>query len=76
MTKEEFKNEVLEALKEQKPQDWRNGQFVFNYVDRFFGVAREAQFNHGIDCFYNDNKINDFLDCCYGIMSKSEGTAR
>lgn len=67
ITYKEFENEILTALKD-KPSDWRDGQFVFNYVDHFFGVAREAQYKEGIDCFYDDNKIDAFIKCCYTIL--------
>lgn len=65
----DFKNEVLTEM-EKKPTEWRNGQFVFNYVNSNFGdVARIAQFKKGVDCFYNDEKIEPFLECCYSIIS-------
>ena len=46
----------------------RYGQAVFNYVDEKYGVARIAQFNYGIDCFYDDTKIEPFLDKCYELI--------
>lgn len=61
----EFKTDVMEGIKDY-PSYWRKGQKVFNYVDENYGeVARKAQFIDGIDCFYNDEKISDFLNACY-----------
>lgn len=63
MTKEEFKNIIYN---EDRPSKWREGQFVFNTVDKLFGTtARDVQFIDGIDCFYNDSKIDDFINACY-----------
>ena len=45
-----------------KPLQWREGQFVFNRVDELYGVARAIQFNDKVDCFYDDSKIDEFLD--------------
>ena len=61
MTFEELKNEVYSAM-ESKPQQWRKGQFVFNYIDMNYGVARTVQFKDGVDCFYRDEMIDDFLE--------------
>lgn len=69
MTFEEFKHDIDEAL-EYKHPDWRDGQFVFNYIDGEYGVARDVQFNKKIDCFYNDNKIDDFVKASYEVWSK------
>ena len=54
-----------------KPKSWREGQFVFNIVDRLYGVARVAQFEYGIDCFFRDDKIDDFLEVCAQILTKN-----
>ena len=61
MTKELLKEIIY---KEDKPKNWREGQFVFNTIDRLFGIAREVQFIDGIDCFYCDDRIDDFLNAC------------
>ncbi len=64
MTGTELKAEVLKAM-ENKPKEWRNGQFVFNYIDANYApVARQVQFQDGIDCFYRDDMIDDFIDAC------------
>lgn len=58
----ELKDEVYSAM-QNKPKEWRSGQFVFNYIDDKYGVAREVQFIDNIDCFYNDNQIEEFIKC-------------
>ena len=64
MTSTELKIEVLKAM-ENKPKEWRNGQFVFNYIDENYApVARQVQFRDGIDCFYRDDMIDQFIDAC------------
>ena len=48
------------------PKDWRLGQKVFNAVEELYGeVARDVQFRDGIDCFYNDNAIDDFINAVW-----------
>lgn len=67
----EFREEILTAMKD-KPKEWRDGQFVFNYINEKYGVARYVQFIDGIDCFYNDDKIDQFIDKCYVTMVAAE----
>ena len=53
------------------PTHWRHGQFVFNRVEALFGrVAREVQFVDHIDCFYDDTKIDRFLDAVLIRLNK------
>lgn len=64
MTLDELKIEVLKAS-ENKPKKWRLGQFVFNYIEANYGeVARKVQFIDKIDCFYQNENIDDFLKAC------------
>ena len=56
---------TVNSLAEQSPKCWRKGQSVFNIVDKIFGVARDVQFLDGIDCFYVDDKIDDFMKAAY-----------
>lgn len=58
ITIEELKKEIQNT---PKPNNWRQGQFVFNYIDEVYGVARIVQFHDGVDCFYDDSKIDEFL---------------
>lgn len=64
MTKNEFYNEIKNAIK-NRPSYYRKGQACFNYIDEKYGVARIVQFKYRIDCFYDDSKINDFIDASY-----------
>ena len=62
-----FKSEIFLAL-ENKPPQWRKGQFVFNYIDGKYAIARELQFNKGIDCFYDDSVIDKFIEAAYDTL--------
>ena len=67
---EDFKNDILIAL-ESKPKDWRDGQFVFNYIEESFpGLSRAVQFGKKIDCFYKDDKIDEFIKEAYNIYQE------
>ena len=61
---EKFKETILEGLK-NKPKEWRDGQYVFNYINEHYDVARIVQYIDDIDCFYNDNEIDKFIEACY-----------
>jgi len=67
----EFRAEILTAM-ENRESHLRKGQFVFNYIDANYGVARYVQFIDGIDCFYNDDKIDQFIDKCYVTVVAAE----
>lgn len=70
ITFEDFKNDILIAL-ESKPKDWRDGQFVFNYIEESFpGLSRAVQFGKKIDCFYRDDKIDEFIKEAYNIYQE------
>ena len=60
---------IAKSIIEESPHI-RYGQAVFNYVDEKYGVARIAQFDYGIDCFYDDTKVEQFLDKCYELIKK------
>lgn len=62
--KEEFDSIIGKAIK-QMPDDWRKGQKVFNAIDSEFGVARFVQFQCGVDCFFDDSKIDEFKENAY-----------
>ena len=68
MTLEEFKNSIYSI---EKPSHQREGQFVFNTIDSLYGVARTVQFNDGIDCFYDNSKIDQFINACYNRLNKN-----
>ena len=57
----EFKKEVIDFATKQCPTEWRRGQAVFNYIDQKYNVARSVQFIDNVDCFYNDEAIDQFI---------------
>ena len=69
-TLEEFKKTILSNAEEIRKEcpEWRLGQTVFNLIDSAYGVAREIQFKQGIDCFYDDSKIDEFIDAVYKLI--------
>ena len=71
-TREDFKKHVKKEAYKAKPSNWRNGQTIFNYVEDVYGVARKVQFEDGIDCFYTDNTIEEFLDAVYNTLCEYE----
>ena len=52
--------------------EYRYGQSVFNIVDQYIGLARTVQFCDGIDCFYDDEKIDAFIEKVIDRMEKHE----
>ena len=70
ITVEELKKEISEI---EFPKNWRKGQSVFNYIEYVYGgVARIIQFKYGIDCFYKDDNIDDFLDKVVEIINHGD----
>lgn len=69
MTAEELKQEIYDWIP-NKSKNWREGQAVFNYVDKVYGVARIAQFKHGVDCFYWDDNTDEFIEKCAEIITE------
>lgn len=65
MTFKELLEEIDVALLDREPHI-REGQFVFNYIERKYGnVAREVMEIDGVDCFYRDRDIIKFLKCVH-----------
>ena len=67
MTYEEFKADVFKNIK-NLPDNWRKGQKVFNYIESKYKIARIVQFDCGIDCFYRDDLIDNFLEKTYELL--------
>jgi hypothetical protein len=71
ITKEDILKEA-ELLRKEYPC-YRKGQAIFNYVDMhpelFGNAARISQFNYGIDCFYRDDMIDQFIDQVLEIVN-------
>lgn len=69
--KAELVKEFLTNL--PKPKEWREGQFVYNILHRIDWRAAEfAQFECRSDCFYNDDKIDDFIKYWTKLINKYE----
>lgn len=69
LTKEEFFAKIDEETKKM-PDNWREGQKIFNAIDIIFGIAREVQFRHGVDCFHDNSKIDSFKDKAYEVYKE------
>ena len=50
--------------------NYRWGQAVFNYVDEYLGVARKVQFEYNVDCFYNDDAVDAFIEKTLDALGK------
>lgn len=64
-TFEEFRTEILDYAYNRRPLEWRLGQAVFNYIDKYYNVARRVQFIDQVDCFHNDELIDQFILLSY-----------
>jgi hypothetical protein len=64
-TFEEFRTEILDYAYNRRPLEWRLGQAVFNYIDKYYNVARRVQFIDKVDCFHNDELIDQFILLSY-----------
>ena len=71
-TREELKEIILDDSKKMKElyPYYRWGQAVFNYVDEFLGVARKVQFEDNVDCFYNDDAVDAFIEKTLDALGK------
>lgn len=71
ITKKDILREAR-ILKDRFPE-YRMGQAVFNYVnlhpELFGNAARISQFNYGVDCFYKDDMIDQFIDQVLDIVN-------
>lgn len=64
-------NELKQEIFSNSIPEWsRKGQFVFNYIDKYYGVARDVQFLDNVDCFYDDSKIDQFIELAYKRIMK------
>lgn len=65
LTFEQFRSKILFYADNQRPLSWRRGQAVFNYINSKYGVARYVQFLDRVDCYHNDNEIDQFILLSY-----------
>lgn len=55
----------------EKDKNWREGQYVFNAAEMLFGgFARQVQLQDKVDCFYNDDMIDEFIKCLSNRIKK------
>lgn len=71
MTLREFFEEIDVALLDREPHI-REGQFVFNYIHKHYGVANDVMDIDGVDCFYKDSEIIKFIKCAYKRIKDRE----
>lgn len=64
ITQEEFICAVYEAIN-NRPTCWRKGQACFNFIESKYHVGRIVQFDRHVDCFYNDNAIDEFVQLAW-----------
>ena len=64
LSKTEFEVPIWDEVN-KRPSFIRRGQAVFNATEEIYGVAREVQFVDGVDCFYDDSQIEEFLTHSY-----------
>lgn len=55
------KNIQLHIKVQNKPEEWRLGQAYFNYAWALYPDETDALRGTECDCFYDDNKIPNFL---------------
>lgn len=72
ITFQELKSEVMERAR-FKHSYLRLGQFIFNYIHGFYGVALSVKNKDGINCYYSDDLIDDFLECSVRRINNNEG---
>lgn len=72
MTFEEFNEKIKRDIK-SLPNNWRYGQKVFNYIDaNFYHIARDVQMIDGVDCFYDDSVVDEFIMRSYERLKNIE----
>ena len=55
------KNIQLHIKVQNKPEEWRLGQAYFNYAEELYPEETNQLRGTEYDCFYNDEKIPNFL---------------
>lgn len=72
--KSAFINIIKKLATSHSNPEWRYGQSVFNYVEHVFGsnVAREVPFRYGVDCFYDDSRVDEFLSAVFDLTHINE----
>lgn len=57
-------NKLIKIVDETRSQcpEWRYGQTVFNVAYQLYPEATDRLRGTEYDCFYNDKKVNSFLE--------------
>lgn len=73
MTREELK-EIIKSAELEKSNNMRYGQFVFNYIEKMYGVGRVVQYNDKIDCFFSNKEedIDRFIDAAIVYINQMD----
>lgn len=70
ITLKKFKKLIKIALRDDKPKHLREGQYIFNLLEYNYGdIVRQVQFEDNIDCFYDNSKIDAFIEAVYNRIS-------
>lgn len=72
MTFNDFKIRVLTNVDDiAEAYNWRLGQSVFNLLDleAYGKIARDVKDFDGVDCFYDDSKVDEFIRRAYNRMT-------
>ena len=71
-TREELKEIILDESKKMNElyPNYRWCQAVFNDVDEYLGVARKVQFEYNVDCFYNNDAVDAFIEKTLDALGK------
>lgn len=69
-TFEEFRDK-LRAEAEQRPAEWRIGQFIFNRTSAIFPEEAESLRGSVHDCFYDDANIDDYLRNIFDLLQNN-----
>lgn len=62
---------LFEKLKD-KPQEWRDGQAIMNYASELYPKEVEVLSGTNVDCFYDDQKIESFIEALEFELKKNE----
>lgn len=69
ITFEEFITDVYNAIN-HRPLAWRRGQACFNFIESKYHVGRIVQFDRHVDCFCNDELIDEFVETAWKEVEK------
>ncbi len=59
----------------KKNKEWRLGQTIFNVISDYCGSIADQFRGTNVDCFYDDNKIDDFISSIFdAINNKDDST--